>query len=74
MSDNLAKADACGASLVGVYQGEGEFCLIVRTDRKGKATCRVTGQQVGNEVMSVFLSQCADALFNGPTQVEKASG
>jgi hypothetical protein len=61
MDDNLGKADACSASLVRAYQQLGERC-----------TCRVIGQQVGNEVMSVFLNQCADALFNGPTQLEKA--
>lgn len=72
MDDNLGKADACSASLVRAYQQLGEFCLVVRTDRAGRCTCRVIVQQVGNEVMSVFLNQCADALFNGPTQVEKA--
>jgi hypothetical protein len=72
MSEHLDEADAIAARVVRAYQHLGEFCLIVRTDRKGKATCRVIGQQVGNEVMSVFLNQCADALFNGPTHIEKA--
>jgi hypothetical protein len=67
----LDDGDMVAAGLVRAYHQLGEFCLVVRTDRAGRSACRVIGQQVGNEVMSAFLQQCAEALFDGPTIVTK---
>lgn len=71
MSYTIADIDQVAASLAKMYQQNSEFCLIVRTDRKGKASCRIIGPGVDVVLMSEFLHQCADALFNGPITTER---
>lgn len=61
---NLDKNDEVAASLVKLYQRDGEFCVVIRTDSSHN-NMRVIMPQIDATVASEFMRKAADSVFDG---------
>lgn len=69
----VAKLDALAASLARAYLMVDVISMNVR--RLPDGNTRVIGPDLGGVVQTVqYLNQCADALFNGPSQITNPLG
>ena len=69
---NLDKTDAVAASLAKTYKAQGEFCVIVRTDRDNK-NLRLIYPHIDVTLVSALLDQASESLFNGNVRAHAPS-